>query len=244
MGQKLMGPTLPAEAASGDAVADMGQDESVLILIKHCRDMKQQESCLRLVTLLLLLSCTTLFVFIISADLRQRGDSGSSGQRSAAEQHPAYSKQKQLCPADHPQNTSHRPHIHLRSVDAENRSNAQYIKWNVEFGERYDEERRAIVIPKTGVYFIYVTVTLTCQEEDPAADFNRFYVELRSWNKGYDMPRLLTKAWNGITCINSEGPRSVFVGQLFDLLAGDHVSVWIGAGYNLIMKSSFGAYLA
>ena len=80
MGQNLTGHTLPAEAACGNAMMDMGHDESLLILIKHCRDMKQQETRLRLVTLLLVLSCTTLFIFTISADLRQPENSGSSGQ--------------------------------------------------------------------------------------------------------------------------------------------------------------------
>ncbi len=53
MGQKLAVQTLPNEEACRDSVTNMGPDESVLILIKHCRDMKQQETRLRLVTLLL-----------------------------------------------------------------------------------------------------------------------------------------------------------------------------------------------
>lgn len=80
IGQKLMGHTLPAEAACGDTMIDMGPDKSVLILIKHCQDMKQQETRLRLSTLLLLLSCTALFIFAICADLRQHESSESSGQ--------------------------------------------------------------------------------------------------------------------------------------------------------------------
>lgn len=80
MGQNVTGHGLPAEAAFGDMVVDMGQNESVLILMKHCRDMKRQESCLRLITLLLLLGCATLFFFVICADSRQHGNSGPTGQ--------------------------------------------------------------------------------------------------------------------------------------------------------------------
>lgn len=75
-----MAHTQPAETACRDSVMNMGPDEPVLILIKHCRDMKQQETRLRLVTLLLLLSCTALFIFITGAGLRQHKNSGSSEQ--------------------------------------------------------------------------------------------------------------------------------------------------------------------
>ena len=71
--------TLPAEAACQDSTIDMGRDESVLILIKHCRDMKQQETRLRLITLLLLLSCMAAFALTTCADLWQRGNSGATG---------------------------------------------------------------------------------------------------------------------------------------------------------------------
>lgn len=78
MGQKVMGPTVPAGAACGDALINVSSDESVLILINHCRDMKRQEARLRLITLLLLLGCTALFVYSTCANLGQHGKSGSS----------------------------------------------------------------------------------------------------------------------------------------------------------------------
>lgn len=65
MAQKLKGEARPAKATCGDSVIEVSPDESVLILIKHCRDMKQQETRLRLVTLLLLLSCMGLILFNI-----------------------------------------------------------------------------------------------------------------------------------------------------------------------------------
>lgn len=59
-----MGNPPPAEAAYGDSAIDIGEDESLLILIKHCKDMKHQETWLRLITVLLLLSCVALILFI------------------------------------------------------------------------------------------------------------------------------------------------------------------------------------
>lgn len=117
----------------------------------------------------------------------------------------------------------------------------QYIKWDIVFGEKYIvPEKRAIVIPQTGFYFVYVRIALRC----PAGDenFMRFYVELHSWNEGYNKSVSLMEAWDGVVCTPGSN-RNVFLGQLFDLLQGDHVSVWIREGYKLIKKSFFGAYL-
>lgn len=84
MGKKLTGEARPAKAACGDAVIEVIPDESVLILIKHCRDMKQQETRLRLATLLLLLSCMALILFN-TVDLRRERDSAPSEQGVSSE---------------------------------------------------------------------------------------------------------------------------------------------------------------
>ncbi|XP_068561577.1 uncharacterized protein [Cebidichthys violaceus] len=215
---------------------DMGPDKSVLILLKHCKEMKQQEMHLRLITLLLLLGCSTLFIFTICADLRQREDSASSEQRS-----PDYSKQDRVCPTD-TQTNSKRLRIDLRSESANNKTDPQYLRWNVVFGEKYNKERRAIVIPENGFYFVYVRTALNCHGADRASNFEKFSFALHKWNEGYNMNVTLMDAWDGITC-SPDGSKSAFVGQLFELLKGDHVSVWIKQGYKLITNSAFGAYL-
>ncbi|XP_029300990.1 uncharacterized protein LOC115016975 [Cottoperca gobio] len=246
MGQKLIGHTLPAEAAHVDAMMDLGPDEFVLVLIKHCRDMKQQETCLRLISLLLLLSCVALFIFSFGADLWKSENSGSRGQGSAVEQSPASSQlQERVFPADDPQTNFQRLQdfkIHLRSQSEYNKPDGHYIKWDKVFGETYNEEKRAIMIPENGFYFIYLRFALGCHDEDKAANFTRFYVELRNSNEGYNTTIRLLEASDGIAC-TSIGFRSVFLGQLFDLSKGDNVSVWIGKGYKLINKASFGAFL-
>lgn len=119
-----------------------------------------------------------------------------------------------------------------------------YIQWHVEFGEKnVVSAKNAIVIPQTGFYFVYLRIALICPSEHGAADFLRFYVELHSWNKGYNKTVKLTEAWDGVSCSPRGVTRNVFLGQLFDLLEGDHVRVWIKEGYKLITKSTFGTYL-
>lgn len=130
------------------------------------------------------------------------------------------------------------------ALAAVNKTDGQYVKWRVLFGGKYNEERRAIVIPKKGVYFIYVTITLTCHDQtSQTADFHKFFVQLSNWNDGYDEVRPIARAWNGVSC-SSNAPMTVFVGKLFDMMQGDHVSVWIGSGYELMMDAEFGAHLA
>ncbi|XP_054468912.1 uncharacterized protein LOC129102690 [Anoplopoma fimbria] len=243
MGQSLIGHTLPADAACGNAMIDMGPDRSLLILLKHCRDMKQQETRLRIITLLLLLGCTALFIFTICVDLRPHENSVSSGQGSAAERGPSHSKQVRVSPADSQTNFK-RLRIHLRSVSEDNKTDPRLIRWDVDFGENnYDNKKRAIVIPEDGFYFVYVWVALGCHQVDRASNFKEFKVALHKWTEGYNCNVTLIEAWDGITC-TPDGKRSVFVGQLFELWKGDHVSVWINRGYKLITKSTFGAYLA
>lgn len=49
---------------------------------------------------------------------------------------------------------------------------------------KYNKEKDAIVIPETGVYFIYVRITLSCHVEDGTAKFKKFDLALHKWNEG------------------------------------------------------------
>ncbi|XP_036973423.1 uncharacterized protein LOC119030139 [Acanthopagrus latus] len=234
----MTGHSLPAKAACRDSMINMGSDESVLILIKHCQDMKQQETRLRLITFLLLLSCMALVLFMTSANLWQHKNTGSRQQENEVKQSPAYSRQG--CPAENLSTDSKRLQIHLRSVPEARVSGALYMTWDAEFGQIYNQEKRAIVIPVKGFYFVYVRIALNCLVEDK--QFKRFFVELQQWNKGYDRNVTLMDALDGIVCA-PQGSKTVFLGRLFDLSEGDHLRVLIMEGYELITKSSFGAYL-
>lgn len=115
------------------------------------------------------------------------------------------------------------------------------MKWKAMFGEGYDDNRSAISIKEVGVYFVYVKFDLICPDEKEPENFNKFIVELHSWNEGYNKSVPLIIASDGITC-PSDSFRSVVVEELLELTDGDYVSVWIAEGYNLIKKSSYGAF--
>lgn len=110
-------------------------------------------------------------------------------------------------------------------------------------GNHIDKEKHAIVIPQTGIYFIYVRIDLsyTCEHRDEK--LINFSAELHTWNENYNKTLKVMSMWHSVHCSSEELGRTVFDGQLFDLVEGTHISVWIHKGYRLIRKSSFGAYL-
>lgn len=72
MAQRAIADLMAETPVHRNELVEGGLDEPALILIRHCRDMKRQEACLRLITLLLLFSCTALFVFTNGVELRQQ----------------------------------------------------------------------------------------------------------------------------------------------------------------------------
>ncbi|KAL4005140.1 hypothetical protein ACER0C_004853 [Sarotherodon galilaeus] len=244
MGQRVMGPTVPAGAACGDALISVTPDESVLILINHCRDMKRQEARLRLITLLLLLGCAALFVYSTCANLGQHGKSSRHG--SAEDQTPAYSKQERGCPeaphAETVQRKAETEKIHLQSTG---KTNGSYITWTPMLGKmNYDKEKNAIVIPTTGIYFIYLRFTLSCDDDVEKAEFRKFHIQLQRWSEAYGKVTTELDAWESVKCQKeSKDYQTLFVGQLFDRLEGEFLSVKVIDGYNLIKTSFFGAFL-
>lgn len=128
------------------------------------------------------------------------------------------------------------------SVPTLDEGDRQCIKWNVNFGGKYDKQKHAIVISETGFYFMYLSLHLRCHVKVGIDVSSNFVVELQKWNVGYNKTITLAGARESVAC-TPEFSRTLFVGELFELLEGDHVSVNVKEGYRMIMKSSFGAYL-
>ncbi|XP_017297659.1 uncharacterized protein LOC108251756 [Kryptolebias marmoratus] len=227
------------QAGSGEyrrVVVGMNSDESVLLLIKHCRDMKQQEVLLRTVTLLLLLSCTAVFLFTSWAAFRPCTE-------SAAEQKVAYLKEEKLCPAE--KSGNERGHLHniQLSGNLDTLADGSYSSWNSEtdIGDKrlYNRDNHSIVIPVEGTYFVSLRFTLSCPAAEP---YQLFHVKLQRLPEGYNMYVNLTEVWDGLDC-ELQQFRTVFVGQLFKLHKGDRLSVWMEKGSKLIYKSWLGLSL-
>lgn len=116
----------------------------------------------------------------------------------------------------------------------------QYVWWDAGSSKSHTKN---IVIPVRGFYFVYVRTTLRCHNPANDTDYVLFKLELHSWNEGYNKTIELAKAWDGADCSRgSDVSRHVFLGQIFDLLPGDHVSVYIKHGATLLTESFFGVY--
>lgn len=129
-------------------------------------------------------------------------------------------------------------------MSAVNKTGGQYVEWLVRLGEKDNKKRKDIVIPKDGIYFVYVTIDLLCSEStaSTSVDVKKFFLQLRNWNERYPVDRVIGRGWSGVKC--TAVPMTVFVGKMFELLEGDHVSVWIEEGVDLVMDAAFGAHLA
>uniref|UniRef100_A0A3Q0RSN7 THD domain-containing protein n=1 Tax=Amphilophus citrinellus TaxID=61819 RepID=A0A3Q0RSN7_AMPCI len=233
-----MGYTVPAGAACGDAIIGVSPDESALILINHCRDMKKQEARLRLITLLLLLGCAALFVYSTCAGLRRQDEPGSRGREVSSQ---TFSSERLIrIQSDEPDFTSRNIYWRIKVCHTDD-SDGSYITWTRKFGNmNYNEEKRAIVIPTTGVYFIYLRFILFCQKTVQDATFHNFSVKMHRWSESYTKITTQLDTWEGVRC-SSEEYRTLFDGQLFELDEGDHLNVTVTNSYKLIKTSFFGA---
>lgn len=135
----------------------------------------------------------------------------------------------------------------LLSAEAkhEPRANGEYLSWATDSVRWYSEARRALVVPATGFYFVYARTTLRCLDLDmDEMEAVLFKLELHSWNRSYNRSLSLADTWDEADCSHGSGAsRTVFLGQIFDLLEGDHISVMVRQGHDLVTKAFFGAYI-
>ncbi|XP_034566019.1 uncharacterized protein LOC117831433 [Notolabrus celidotus] len=242
MGQKQMRYSLPDEAACG---VDMNREEAVLILLQHCRDMKRQETRLRLFTLLLLLLLSCGALFVLAHIYRNSGPSGQRSEKQVLEKQvlekQVLEKQVLGCPTAVPEREVQSLHVDLISQYEEHKVISTDMKWIVKFGNNYDPERRAIVIPEDGRYLFYLRVTFRCLNNS-GIEFRNLHLELKKWNERHSLKKPLMSATDSVQC-RKEMFRTLSVVQQFELIKDDHVSVFIGEGYDMIKESSFGALL-
>ncbi|XP_071377286.1 uncharacterized protein [Centroberyx affinis] len=232
-----MGRNAQDQVALRDVEVGARPDESLLVLLAHCRDMKRQETRLRLATLFLLFGCCAVFLFCISPAFK--------GQAVTAEFGTAYSKQDSVV-KDCPQTILTRPIIHLTSVkSAEDRSNGTHIKWDATLGEKYyNSSERAIVIPQPGIYYVYMRIALYQKRHEEEHEEERISIKLHTWKDSYPKDVTIMEAFDGIAATEHVN-KNVYLGRVFELKTGDLLRVWIGSGYDLIdfRKTFFGAVL-
>lgn len=131
------------------------------------------------------------------------------------------------------------------SVNVEYLLSGSQLEWRARFGgAAYSQDLRAIVVPETGLYFVYMKFVLKGRARD-------FRVTLQRRSEGYDRDMDLMGAQDGGGGPDPTGPpdgaaqhrvRTVYVGQLLDLWRGDQLKVLISEGQELIDRASFGAF--
>lgn len=110
----------------------------------------------------------------------------------------------------------------------------KHLEWYPHFNSSITYENSSIMVPETGVYFVYVRFILGCYESN-----TNFRIKLERWNEGYtEYPNLMTAKWS-LTCSSSH---NVFIGELFELIKGDQLKVKVEEGCDVILESTFGAF--
>lgn len=128
-------------------------------------------------------------------------------------------------------------------AESTGKANGSYITWAPILGKmNYNKEKNAIVIPTTGIYFIYLRFTLSCNDDVKGFEFQKFHIQLHRWSEAYGKVTTELDAWESVKC-QTKDYQTLFVGQLFDRLDGEFLSVKVIDGYNLIKTSFFGAFL-
>uniref|UniRef100_A0A8C7Z4U1 THD domain-containing protein n=1 Tax=Oryzias sinensis TaxID=183150 RepID=A0A8C7Z4U1_9TELE len=110
----------------------------------------------------------------------------------------------------------------------------KHLRWNTCFNSSLTYENSSIMVPKTGVYFVYVRFILGCEENN-----TDFHIKFESWNEAYPVLSDLTTAKWSLTCSSSH---TVFIGELFELHKGDQLKVKVEKGCEVIRDSRFGAF--
>ncbi|KAM9841117.1 uncharacterized protein ACBR49_014635 [Aulostomus maculatus] len=209
---------MQCEGVSGDAMMREGPDKCLLVLLKHCKDMKQQEVRLRITTVLVLFSCSAVYLYTNFVGSMQRPTFGAQEKEGADVPSPAYSIQPSPCSTDSPK----RLLFHLVSVPTDLTTSGGYLNWKPKITGANDMERRCVMIPQTGFYFVHVMIALSCQAERESQKFHPFFMKMNKWNEGYNSTVNLMDIRDGVTCTQAQS-KSVFVGQIFELVKGDHI---------------------
>ncbi|CAB1332459.1 unnamed protein product [Coregonus sp. 'balchen'] len=223
----------------------MAQQESVLVLLKHCQEMRRHESLLRFFTVFLVIGCAAVFFFTYHV-IR---DSNQKDTFNPAE----YSRQQ-----DRQGQNLKKPNAHLTTPTSCNNSvPAEYIQWDhqdtglVHMQDfTYDEKKHALVVPRGGRYFVYVGINFRMPDKDEVSrEVQLLSLKVLKYSKSYEDNRPIMEVRDSLPDDGRRETRTVYTGQVVTLEEGDLLRVSIYEdNYELIDCSGettmyFGAFL-
>ncbi|KAG7476786.1 hypothetical protein MATL_G00086520 [Megalops atlanticus] len=216
-----------------------GENQTVLLLLKHCRETKRQECHARIAMGFLLLASLALLFFV------QRSQDNSSSC-------------KHVVPA--PENG-----VHQRQVDVQNETPVahltgqhnknpnQYIPWQHEMGKgavrgfTYDTQTHALIIPRKGVYNVYMQFTYRKPSSLNCSQFLVLNPSVFKFSSSYPTVENLMVAYDTVGCDEQWVYKSIYSAGTFELEQGDKLMV--NSTYPHLVdftddkKTYFGAYL-
>ncbi|XP_041755326.1 tumor necrosis factor ligand superfamily member 15 [Coregonus clupeaformis] len=214
-----------------DTVISMAQQETVFILLKHCQEMKRQESRWRLVTLFLVLGCAAVFFFTqrVIRDCNEK-DTFTTAENSRQQ---AIDRQEQNL----------KPNAHLTTSSSCNSVPKDYIQWEHQDtglmhmqNFTYDENKQALVVPQEGRYFVYVGVNFRMPDKDKVSGKVHFLsLKVLKYSNSYENNWPIMEVKDSIPDDRRGERRTMYTGQVVTLEEGDLLMVSIDEdNYELI----------
>ncbi|XP_046906977.1 tumor necrosis factor ligand superfamily member 15-like isoform X2 [Hypomesus transpacificus] len=225
--------------------------ETVTVLPPHYQKVKRQEMCLRLVTLLFLMSCAAAYFLT----LHVRSDPSTN----PVLQHTAGSSQKQvsssqLCTGGTLASVQSKPNALVTSPsNRETLSDNSIVQWYSEKiglvtlkGFTYDQDAQALVVPQYGSYYIYTGMNLQLAASTCAKNNQTFEMHVLTHRPSYPKDKEFMVVKESI--MGCGGYRTVYLGQVMLLEKGALLKAKIISGSNMVQTTKdysiyFGAYL-
>ncbi|KAL0965155.1 hypothetical protein UPYG_G00277490 [Umbra pygmaea] len=210
-----------------DAVIPMTQLESVIILLKHCEEMKRQESRLRICTFIVVVGFATVYLMqhVIHTSADDARCKPAEMSRPQVTEYPG---------TDLKVHYESKPYVHLTTPQSCLLDKPmEFLHWENNQGMAlmksftYDKSNGSLIVPQAGRYFVYVGMTFRKSKEIMHVPIhmmvNKYSDSYRKYVPVMEVSDVISNGTEG------NHIRTVYTGQILELKNKDHLRVWISA---------------
>ncbi|XP_028830233.1 uncharacterized protein LOC114786855 [Denticeps clupeoides] len=210
-------------------------EEALVVITRHCRDMKRQETRLRLATAFLLLSSVTVLLVLHAPSRDRATDQTATVGRLAS-----------------PVLQGKRPGVHLMPL-AQHRNNTKPIQWEPRFNNGFSltANNTLLTVPLDGLYYVYFGISYRIPgnycEQKGVDRIQDLHTQVFKFTASYPKDIVIIKSIDSMTC-TILAQRFVYAGQLIQLLKNDKLKMIIHTPHEVVnwFKGGiyFGAFLS
>ncbi|XP_048874815.1 lymphotoxin-alpha isoform X2 [Brienomyrus brachyistius] len=214
------------------------EDRSLHLLMNHCREMKRQESNLRIATAFVLLGCTLLIFYL---NFRQSGPLNFKSEPTEAKALGVVAEQ----------HTASKPAFHLTAALGSVPAKEKYVIWTDKGDtvhiQEFTYDNCTLTVPSSGLYHIYLQMTYK-KPEVCNSPRGTIYLgpRVEIWRDSYPKFVSMMAASETLLCKDTI-EKSIYTAGIYQLEKGSQLRVQYGAEDLAVQtdhkKMFFGAYL-